>query len=67
MLTRTVWRIVRVPDWPARLDVTLSVDTTSHAVLKAIEQAAAANDVVLERVHHPDAHATAEGDDSDAT
>lgn len=54
MLTRTVWRVVRVPGWTARLDVTLTVDTTSHAVLKAIEQAAAANDVVLERVHHPE-------------
>lgn len=47
---RTVWRIVGVdPTRRQGLNVSLSVDTTAPAVVDAIERAAAANGITLER------------------
>jgi hypothetical protein len=45
----TAWRIVGLPNRPG-LDVRLSVETTAPAVVEAIEKAAAASGVELERV-----------------
>lgn len=49
----TVWRVVTVPRWRHELDVRLVVSTRGEAVVKAIEKAAAANGVKLERVTWP--------------
>jgi hypothetical protein len=46
----TAWRLVRVPDFPNRLDIQLVVDTTAPAVVEAIEEAAKRNGIVLERM-----------------
>jgi hypothetical protein len=46
----TEWRIVGIPDWAGRLDITLAVDTTAPMVLRAIELAAANHGVHLQRI-----------------
>jgi hypothetical protein len=46
---RTVWRIVRVPNWSGRLSVELVVDTSAERVVRAIEQAARQAGIELER------------------
>jgi pyrrolidone-carboxylate peptidase len=57
-VTRTVWRLVRVPEWPNRINVEMVVDTTADAVVAAIEEAAARNGIALERVANNDTHPT---------
>jgi len=50
-VTATVWRLHGIADRGySGLDVTLTVDTTAPAVLAAVEAAASANGLVLERV-----------------
>jgi hypothetical protein len=46
---KTTWKIKGLPNWPNRIDVQLSVDTTAQPVIDAIELAAKLNGIVLER------------------
>jgi hypothetical protein len=47
---RTVWRLKAIPSWPTYLDVQVVVDTTAPMVVKAIEQAAEAHGIELEKI-----------------
>jgi len=46
---RTTWQIRGLPNWPSKIQVELSVDTTAKPVLDAIETAAKLNGIDLER------------------
>jgi hypothetical protein len=46
----TRWRIVGLPDWPNRVDVVLTVDTTAPVVVDAVERAADCAGVELWRL-----------------
>jgi hypothetical protein len=49
-MPQTQWRLTQIPDVPQALEITLAVDTTAPAVVRAVEEAAFKYGVKLERV-----------------